>query len=146
MAMCPKCNNEVKYGDPEINLLDIAIEKNLATARVEIILKCAVCETEIKSFEFEDKECFEGFLKHKKLCPTLLNPTAPKFKAESWECEAYEPEAMDADDFPKDGEIHYGYEMDVTIRCEYCKAESMEDGLIFKNSAAEKHFKDLSAE
>ena len=140
MAMCPKCKKEVEYGEPEITLIDIAIEENLATATVEIILKCAACETEIKSFEFEDAESVERFVKHKKFCPSLLKPTDPKYKAKSWECEAYEPEAMDADDFPRDGEIHFGYEMDVTVRCEYCKAESREDGLIFKNSAAEKHF------
>ena len=144
MAICPTCNKDVKYGEPEFNLIDIAIEKNLATAKVEIVLKCAACETEIKSYEFEDDENFKGLIKHKKFCPTLLKPNDPKYKAEAWECEAYEPEAMDEDDFPRDDEIHYGYEMDVTIRCEYCKAESTEDGLIFKNSAAEKQFEDIS--
>lgn len=144
MATCPKCNKVLNYGDPEINLIDITFGKDVATAKIEIILKCTECETELKSFKFEDKESFKKLLKHKKTCPTLLNISDPKYKEESWDCEAYEPEAMDADDFPNDREIHYGYEMDVTIRCQYCKAESAEDGLIFKNSAAEKSFKDLS--
>ena len=144
MAMCSKCKKEVKYGEPEINLIDITIDKDVATATVEIILKCAECKTELKSFEFKDEENFKSYFKHKKSCPTLLKPTDAKYKAESWNCEAYEPEAMDADEFPTDGEIHYGYEMDAIIRCEYCKAESIEDGLIFKNSAAEKHFEDVA--